>query len=76
VDDKPRILTAVKQSWGERVTTVFARQGSYAHDAKAIGALPPADLTIEHIADLLHCDLSRLGVVPSRRAEPSMEAMR
>jgi FMN phosphatase YigB (HAD superfamily) len=76
VDDKPRILTAVKQSWGERVTTVFARQGCYAHDPKAIGALQPADLTIEHIADLLQCDLSRLGMIPSRRAEPSMEAMR
>lgn len=76
VDDKPRILTAVKQSWGERVTTVFARQGSYAHDPKAIGALPPADVTIEHIADLLSCDLSQLGIAPSRPAESSMEAMR
>src|SRR6516225_4274769 len=61
VDDKLRILTAVKQSWGERVTTVFARQGSYAHDPKAIGAFPPADVTIEHIADLLSCDLTRLA---------------
>jgi FMN phosphatase YigB (HAD superfamily) len=76
VDDKPRILTAVKQSWGERVTTVFARQGSYAHDPKAIGALPPADVTIEHIADLPNCDLSQLGIAPSRPAESSMEAMR
>ena len=37
VDDKRRILAAVKQFWGERVTTVFARQGSYAHDPN-IGA--------------------------------------
>jgi hypothetical protein len=69
-------LTAVKRSWGKRVTTVFARQGSYAHDPKAVGILPLADVTIERIADLLRCDLSRLGTVPSRRAEPGMEAMR
>ena len=60
VDDKLRILTAVKQLWGDRVTTVFARQGSYAHDAKAISALPPADVTIDSISDLLDRDLSKL----------------
>ena len=60
VDDKLRILTAVKQFWGDRVTTVFARQGTYAHDAKAIDALPPADVTIERIGDLLDRDLGKL----------------
>ena len=60
VDDKLRILTAVKQFWGDRVTTVFARQGTYAHDAKAIDALPPADVTIERIGDLLDRDLGML----------------
>jgi FMN phosphatase YigB (HAD superfamily) len=60
VDDKLRILTAVKQLWGDRVTTVFARQGSYAHDAKAISTLPPADVTIESIGDLLDRDLDQL----------------
>ena len=60
VDDKLRILAAVKRFWGERVTTVFARQGSYAHDAKAISALPPADVTVESIGDLLDDDLLRL----------------
>jgi len=60
VDDKLRILDAVKQVWGERVTTVFPRQGQYAHDAKLLSALPPADVTIEHIGDLLHYDLPRL----------------
>ncbi|HUC68917.1 MAG TPA: HAD family hydrolase [Stellaceae bacterium] len=60
VDDKMRILAAVKQFWRERVTTVFARQGVFAHDLKTVGALPPADMTIEHIRDLLECDLSRL----------------
>jgi FMN phosphatase YigB (HAD superfamily) len=57
VDDKLRILTAVKQFWGERVTTVFPRQGTYAHDPKVTSASPPADVTIERIGDLLDCDL-------------------
>jgi FMN phosphatase YigB (HAD superfamily) len=61
VDDKLRILTAVKQFWGERVTTVFVRQGTYAHDPKVISACPPADVTIERIGDLLDCDLPRLA---------------
>jgi FMN phosphatase YigB (HAD superfamily) len=61
VDDKLRILAAVKHVWGDRVTTVFPRQGSYAHDRKALATFPPADLTIESIGDLLHYDLPRLG---------------
>lgn len=61
VDDKLRILDAVKQVWGERVTTVFPRQGQYAHDAKVISALPPADVTIERIGDLLDLDPAQLG---------------
>ena len=61
VDDKLRILNAVKQVWGERVTTVFPRQGRYAHDASVVGALPAADVTIERIGDLLDCDVARLG---------------
>lgn len=60
VDDKLRILAAAKQFWGERVTTIFPRQGSYAHDSTVVNAFPPADMTIERIADLLNCDLSRL----------------
>jgi len=50
VDDKPRILAALKEAWGERVTTVFPRQGQYARDAKAYR---PSDLTVERIGDLL-----------------------
>jgi FMN phosphatase YigB (HAD superfamily) len=64
VDDKLRILTAVKQFWGERVTTVFPRQGTYAHDPKVISAFPPADVTIERIGDLLDCDLPWLRTPP------------
>jgi len=60
IDDKLRILDAVKQIWGARVTTVLPRQGQYAHDAKVLSALSPADVTIERIGDLLHYDLARL----------------
>lgn len=64
VDDKLRILTAIKAVWGERVTTVFARQGSYAHDSQALVAFPAADVTIERIGDLLDYDLARLRTAP------------
>jgi FMN phosphatase YigB (HAD superfamily) len=60
VDDKVRILAAVKKIWGGRVTTVFPRQGQYAHNPKAVAACPPADLTVERIGDLLAYDLSAL----------------
>jgi FMN phosphatase YigB (HAD superfamily) len=63
VDDKRRILAAVKQFWRERVTTVFARQGSYAHNPN-ISAFPAADWTIDHIADLLDDDLVRSWLTP------------
>src|SRR5262245_18590878 len=51
IDDKLRLLNAVKQSWGTRVTTVFPQQGHYAN-APSVKAYPPADITIEHIGDL------------------------
>jgi FMN phosphatase YigB (HAD superfamily) len=60
VDDKLRILTAVKSAWRSRVTTVFARQGHYAHDRNMIVTCLPADLTVERIGDLLDYDLSAL----------------
>ena len=60
VDDKLRILTAVKQVWGDRVTTVFARQGHYARDPEALATYPPADIGIERIGDLLEHDLPSL----------------
>src|SRR3954471_19723221 len=52
VDDKVRILTAMKAVWGARLTTVFVRQGHYALDEAQVGAYPPADLTLAHIAEL------------------------
>jgi FMN phosphatase YigB (HAD superfamily) len=60
VDDKLRILTAVKKVWGPRVTTIFPRQGHYAHDPKALATYPPADIAIERIGDLLQYGLSAL----------------
>jgi FMN phosphatase YigB (HAD superfamily) len=60
VDDKPRILDAVKKIWGERVTTIFPRQGQYAHDLKVIAGCLPADLTVERIGDLLDYNLAAL----------------
>ena len=68
VDDKLRILAAIKNLWGDRVTTVFARQGSYARDLQTVGAFPPADVVIENIGDLLSFDLSRLSPAPSMSA--------
>ena len=73
VDDKRRILTAVKQFWGERVTTVFARQGSYAHDP-AISGGGTADRTIDNIADLLDDDLVRSWLTP--KPAPKLEVAR
>ena len=60
VDDKLRILTAIKQAWGKRVTTVFPRQGHYALDPQITSEYPPADISIQRIGDLLNYDLSAL----------------
>jgi hypothetical protein len=62
IDDKLRILTAMKKIWKHRVTTVFVRQGHYALDPKIIAACPPADLTIERIGDLLDFELKDFGL--------------
>jgi plasmid stabilization system protein ParE len=60
IDDKLRILTAVKKIWGERVTTVFPKQGHYAFDPKILAEYPPADIELGKIGDLLTFNLSRL----------------
>ena len=60
VDDKLGILTAVKQAWGDRVTTVFARQGKFAHDPRARATCPPPDLTVNRIDELLAVELTVL----------------
>ena len=53
IDDKVRLLSAIKQAWGARVTTVFPRQGHYAHADGVVG-YPTPDLTIDRISDLLN----------------------
>ncbi len=60
IDDKLRILTAVKRIWGPRVTTVFPRQGHYAYDPEILAGNPPADLDIAGIGDLLDYDAPTL----------------
>jgi FMN phosphatase YigB (HAD superfamily) len=52
VDDKLRVLAAMKQVWRERLTTVFVRQGHYAHDASQVTPYPPADFTVDAIGDV------------------------
>jgi FMN phosphatase YigB (HAD superfamily) len=59
VDDKPRILAAVKQAWGDRVTTILPRQGQFAL-ALDTASYPAADLTIDRIGDLVAYDLPDL----------------
>jgi FMN phosphatase YigB (HAD superfamily) len=63
VDDKVRILAAMKQAWGSKLTTVFPRQGHYALDAAEVAKYPAADLTIETIGELAKYDYIGL---PSR----------
>jgi FMN phosphatase YigB (HAD superfamily) len=58
VDDKLRVLSAMKAILGDRLTTVFPRQGHYALDAAAIANYPAADIAIERIGDLLQEDFS------------------
>ncbi len=60
VDDKLRILTAVKKIWRTRVTTIFVRQGHYATDPQILASYPPADISIERIGGLLQYQLPEL----------------
>ena len=66
VDDKLRILAAIKKIWGSRVTTVFVKQGHYTKNTKALASLPAPDVKIQHIGDLLDCSLEDL--VPSQHS--------
>jgi len=60
VDDKLRILATMKKSWGDRLTTVFPRQGHYALDRRNVDTYPRADITVENISDLLQYDRAAL----------------
>jgi hypothetical protein len=60
VDDKVRILAALKKHWGRRVTTVFPRQGHYALDSGLVAQFPKPDLTLERIGDFTNYSLKQL----------------
>lgn len=53
VDDKLHVLAAMKGTWGRRLTTVFVRQGHYAHDLSLLATQPPADIAIDSIGELV-----------------------
>jgi FMN phosphatase YigB (HAD superfamily) len=59
IDDKLRILDAMKKIWSKRVTTVFPKQGHYATDPEILAQYPHGDIQLEHIGDLVHHDLSQ-----------------
>ncbi len=68
VDDKLRILDAMKAVLGDRLVTVFARQGHYAHDPTNIATYPAADYNVERIGDLLEFDARELpGAATEKR---------
>lgn len=60
VDDKLRILSAIKRSWGTKVTTVFVRQGHYALDVKANAQYEAADVSLDRIGELVEWPLERI----------------
>ena len=60
VDDKVRLLAAIKEHWGARVTTVFPRQGHYALDAALVAQYPKPDITIERIGELQKYSLEQI----------------
>jgi FMN phosphatase YigB (HAD superfamily) len=66
VDDKLRVLAAIKSVWGQRVTTVFPRQGHYAHDPKILAEYPLGDINVDRIGDLLHVERHALVATPAR----------
>ncbi len=67
INDKLRVLATMKAIWGDRLTTVFPRQGHYANDAGILAAYPAADLTVERIGDLRECDLSTFAAAMTER---------
>ncbi len=66
VDDKVRLLAAIKQHWGQRVTTVFPRQGHYALDAALVAQYPKPDITLERIGELQNYSLGKILAAAAR----------
>jgi FMN phosphatase YigB (HAD superfamily) len=69
IDDKLRILAAMKSTWGSRLTTIFPRQGHYALDPHECAAWPAADLTLDSVGELAHASL---GMLPGVSREPRL----
>lgn len=61
IEDKLRVLDAMKQHWRDRLTTVFVRQGHYANDPESLAQYPPAKIMLEGIGDLIALDVSHFG---------------
>ena len=61
IDDKERILDAVKNIWGEKLVSMFPRQGHYAHDPENAGKYRKPDVTVERIGDLMEMDIGALA---------------
>jgi FMN phosphatase YigB (HAD superfamily) len=60
VDDKPQILAAMKAVLGDRLTTVFVKQGHYAMESVMATISPAPDRTIDRIGELRSLDLQWL----------------
>jgi len=60
VDDKFRILAAMKGVLRERLTTVFPRQGHYALDPVERAKYPRADFSVERIGELANANVAQL----------------
>jgi hypothetical protein len=60
VDDKLKLLNAVKGIWGNRVTTIFVKQGHYANDPKVLARAPAADVSIDRVGELMMHDFSAI----------------
>ncbi|MGN6369418.1 MAG: HAD family hydrolase [Phycisphaerae bacterium] len=60
IDDKLRILHAVKKAWGKKLTTIFPKQGHYALDPKVLATYPPGDINLDRIGDLVNHDLESI----------------
>jgi FMN phosphatase YigB (HAD superfamily) len=68
VDDKPRLLAAIKALLRARVTTVFVRQGHYAVDADIDASYPP-DLSIARIGELAQLAFPHADTTPAFNQE-------
>jgi hypothetical protein len=64
----------MKDAWGDRLTTVFARQGHYAFDPANVAAYPRAALSVDRIGDLVNHELG--AFLGNRNAEGTAQEQR